>query len=189
MPRPAMAAGWPAWTGGSWRSCAGKPAGSAKRWRSCSGPRPSSPRRLLARYGLGMRFNQMPGPNWTTGRASWPTRHCRSGMWRGVPTPRAVSWHLSVSRPPSRAGRVRAMRGAPPHMQFGAAEQAGEMAGEVGTEVFIPGAIDEQYRYIEGSEVAAGDAGVLLGERWEQRPGPGPDCGQRVGYLALTEEL
>src|SRR5262245_54797986 len=81
------------------------------------------------------------------------------------------------------------VRGALDLVQLGAAEQAGEMPGELGAEVFIPDAVHEQDGHVEPGELAAGDAAVLLGERAEQRPGPGPDRGQRVGYLAFAEEL
>jgi hypothetical protein len=65
-------------------------------------------------------------------------------------------------------------------VQVGAAEQAGQVASEGGIEVVVAGAVDERDGNVQGGQLAAGDRGVLFGERREQRPGPGSDRGERV---------
>src|SRR5215471_6830896 len=98
----------------------------------------------------------------------WDAARCCRPLWRSLGIFEYLGDGLGLVG-------LRPVRGALDHMQFGAAEQAGEMAGEAGAEVLIGGAVDERDGHVEGSELAAGDAGVLVGQRAEQGPGPGPD--------------
>src|SRR5215471_20879702 len=108
-----------------------------------------------------------------------PARRRRS-LWRGLLDQPGDDFGLVPLRP---------VGGIVDKLQIRVPEQSSEVAREPGVEVIVGRAENQRDRQVETGQVTGGDVLVLLIECGKQGGGPGPDGGEGVRLVTVTEEL